>query len=135
MVEYPVTPGLASEGKKAGLKYRIYAGRFARCPDVGKLKPIDEGTVSQPRLDLIPKLLDDEYALTFEGYLEIPETGVWTLAIGSDVLEAIDYCQQNETLLNEERSREEAWIQATGRDKWPYAPPESNVMDDSLSRR
>lgn len=51
------------------------------------------------------------------------------------VLEAIDYCQQNETLLNEERSREEAWIHATGRDKWPYAPRESNVMDESLPRR
>jgi hypothetical protein len=38
------------------------------------------------------------------------------------VLEAIDYCVKNEALLNEERSREEEWIRANGRDKWPYAP-------------
>ena len=38
------------------------------------------------------------------------------------VLEAIDYCQKNEALLNEERSREEGWIRASGHDKWPYAP-------------
>lgn len=51
------------------------------------------------------------------------------------VLEAIDYCQKNEALLNDERSREEAWIRANGRDKWPYAPRESNVMDESVPRR
>lgn len=51
------------------------------------------------------------------------------------VLEAIDYCQKNEALLNEERSREDAWIRAHGRDKWPYAPGETNVMDESLPRR
>jgi uncharacterized protein (DUF433 family) len=51
------------------------------------------------------------------------------------VLEAIDYCRKNETLLNEERSREEAWIHASGRDKWPYAPRESNVLDEFVPRR
>jgi len=38
------------------------------------------------------------------------------------VLEAIDYCVKNKELLDEERAREEAWIRATGHDKWPYAP-------------
>jgi uncharacterized protein (DUF433 family) len=40
------------------------------------------------------------------------------------VLEAIDYCRRDDVqqLLNAERAREEAWIKATGRDKWPYAP-------------
>lgn len=39
------------------------------------------------------------------------------------VLEAIDYCVKNQKLLNEDRDREEAWIQANGRNKWPYARP------------
>jgi uncharacterized protein (DUF433 family) len=47
------------------------------------------------------------------------------------VLEAIDYYIKNDTLLNEERSREEAWIRANGRDKWPYAPPMLGVPDES----
>ena len=40
------------------------------------------------------------------------------------VLEAIDYCHRSDVqqLLDAERAREEAWIKATGRDKWPYAP-------------
>src|SRR5438105_14513111 len=40
------------------------------------------------------------------------------------VLEAIDYSVKNQALLDEERAREQAWIRATGHDKWPYAPPE-----------
>ena len=51
------------------------------------------------------------------------------------VLEAIDYCQKNEALLSEERNREQAWIVASGHDKWPYAPRESNVLDESVPRR
>lgn len=50
------------------------------------------------------------------------------------VLEAIDYCVKNEVLLNEERSREEAWIHANGRDKWPYAPRMAGVPDETVSR-
>lgn len=46
------------------------------------------------------------------------------------VLEAIDYCRENEALLNEERSREEAWIHAHGHDRWPYSPREAGVMDE-----
>jgi uncharacterized protein (DUF433 family) len=41
------------------------------------------------------------------------------------VYEAIDYCIKNEQLLDEERAREEAWIRASGRDRWPYAPKNS----------
>jgi uncharacterized protein (DUF433 family) len=40
------------------------------------------------------------------------------------IVEAIDYCRRDDvqSLLDAERAREEAWIKATGRDKWPYAP-------------
>src|SRR5438309_8466644 len=38
------------------------------------------------------------------------------------VREAIDYCVKNQDLLDQERAREEAWIRASGHDKWPYAP-------------
>lgn len=84
LVEYPAKPGLSSDDKRAGLRYWLYGGRFSKCPDLGKLKSIDEGIVSAARLDKIPKLPDDNYALALEGYLEIPATGVWSLAISSD---------------------------------------------------
>src|SRR5262245_32419922 len=38
------------------------------------------------------------------------------------VQEAIDYCTRHQALLDEERAREEAWIRASGHDRWPYAP-------------
>ena len=41
------------------------------------------------------------------------------------VLEAINYCTQNQELLDAERAREDAAIQAEGRDRWPYAPREN----------
>jgi len=50
------------------------------------------------------------------------------------VLEAIDYCVKNQELLSEERSREEAWIRATGHDHWPYAPHDYKPDNESLSR-
>ena len=50
------------------------------------------------------------------------------------VLEAIDYCVKNRELLDEERDREEAWIRATGHDKWPYAPRHYKPSDESLFR-
>jgi hypothetical protein len=50
------------------------------------------------------------------------------------VYEAIDYCVKNKQLLDEERAREEAWIRATGRDRWPYAPRGHKQIDESLPR-
>lgn len=38
------------------------------------------------------------------------------------VLEAIHYCQHNSELLDAERAREQATIEARGLDRWPHAP-------------
>jgi len=38
------------------------------------------------------------------------------------IAEAIDYCVRHPELLDAERARETARIQAAGRDRWPYAP-------------
>ncbi len=81
---YPTKAGLPAAGRKPGLRYRLYHGRFAKCPEFEKLKPAATGTVTGHRLDGIPNLPEDDYALLLEGYVEIPETGVWSLAIGSD---------------------------------------------------
>jgi hypothetical protein len=50
------------------------------------------------------------------------------------VLEAVDYCVKNKELLDQERAREEAWIRASGHDKWPYAPRDYKPDDEPLSR-
>jgi hypothetical protein len=38
------------------------------------------------------------------------------------VLEAIDYCNHNKDLLDAERAREQASIEARGFNRWPHAP-------------
>src|SRR5438270_13153134 len=38
------------------------------------------------------------------------------------VLEAIHYCEHNQELLDAERAREQATIEARGFDHWPHAP-------------
>jgi S1-C subfamily serine protease len=81
---YPVKAGLPVAGRKPGLSYRLYPGRYSKCPDFGKLKATASGTAAGPRLKEIPNLPDDDYALVLEGYVEIPESEVWSLAIGSD---------------------------------------------------
>jgi S1-C subfamily serine protease len=81
---YPTPDGVSLEGREAGLRYRLYRGRFKQCPDFAMLVPVAEGTVATLKLGEIADLPDDEYALVLEGYVAIPETGVWTFAIGSD---------------------------------------------------
>ncbi len=84
LAAYPMKPGLPTAGRKPGLRYRLYHGRFKKCPDFDQLKPAGKGTAASPQLKSISQLPDDDYALVLEGYVEIPETGVWSLAIGSD---------------------------------------------------
>ena len=84
LVSHPTKPGLPTAGRKPGLRYRFYPGRFTQCPDFDKLTPAGHGTATAPQISAIPHLPDDEYALLLDGYVEIPETGVWAFAIGSD---------------------------------------------------
>jgi hypothetical protein len=44
------------------------------------------------------------------------------------VLEAIHYCEHNRDLLDAERAREQATIQARGLDQWPHAPQTSEPV-------
>jgi S1-C subfamily serine protease len=84
LAAFPTQPGLPGANRRRGLRYRLYRGQFSTCPDYTKLKVDGQGTAAAPQLSAIPKLPDDHYALLFEGYIDIPETGVWSFAIGSD---------------------------------------------------
>ena len=114
IVEYPAKPGQPSEGLKPGLEYRVYPGRFTRCPDVSKLKPTDEGIATDLGLAQIPRLPGDDYALVLEGFVEIPETGVWSLAIGSD--DGSRLYVDGQLLADNDGPHPMQW--ASGRDRW-----------------
>jgi hypothetical protein len=44
------------------------------------------------------------------------------------VLEAIRYCQENQEVLDADRTMEDASIKAHGLDRWPHAPSNSKSM-------
>jgi hypothetical protein len=48
------------------------------------------------------------------------------------VLEAIHYCNHNKELLDAERAREQANIEARGLNRWPHAPQGQSEPDESL---
>ena len=114
LAAYPAKPGSKLDGRTAGLRYAIYPGRFTRCPDVSKLKPVARGTAPQPRLDQVPGVPADDYALVLEGYMEIPETGVWSVAVSSD--DGSRVFIDGELVVNNDGPHPPQW--ASGRERW-----------------
>ncbi len=65
----------------AGLDYRYYEGSWTQLPDLGKMKPAAEGSVAG--LELSVRKRPNNYALVFDGYLEIPANGGYTFTLVS----------------------------------------------------
>lgn len=65
-----------------GLKYGYYEGSWDSLPNFKTLHAIDTGTTSS--VDVTKKKRDNNYGLTFSGYINIPETGVYSFTLSSD---------------------------------------------------
>lgn len=82
-----VSPIKAPNIKKSklgkGFAYSYYEGHFRELPDFGQLKPVKEGRAYD--FD-IRKLADaeDHYAIRYEGFIRIPETGIYEFMTYSD---------------------------------------------------
>ncbi len=83
---YPRTQPLEAVPDRAtrpGLRYRYYEGAFAKLPDFPSLTPVDTGTTQS----LAPAPLagrPDHYALVFEGFVAVPQTGLYEFFTLSD---------------------------------------------------
>lgn len=78
------TPALpATAAAVAGLRYRVFTGRFARLADVGDAKPVAGGVVATPTLQGLPTP-PGGFAVRFDGFLETPEDGMYEFALRSD---------------------------------------------------
>ena len=65
-----------------GLDYSYYEQRFYELPDFAKLTPTAAGKTDKPDISLRKK--DDFFAFRFNGYIEVPESGVYSFYLSSD---------------------------------------------------
>jgi hypothetical protein len=73
---------LAAPGTPAGLRYRAYTGLWSRLPDFSTLTAERTGTAST--VSVAPRPVADGFGLRFDGFLEVPSAGAWTLTLISD---------------------------------------------------
>jgi len=75
-------PALEVAGRSPGLKVNFYAGNWDKLPDFSKLSPVRSGIVS--KVDLSFAKTEQLFGLTFDGYLDVPATGVYQFYLSSD---------------------------------------------------
>ncbi len=65
-----------------GLNYRCYEGDWQFLPDFPKLQPVTTGVTTN--FDLRVRTRDESVGLEFDGFIRIPQDGVYTFYLGSD---------------------------------------------------
>ncbi len=69
---------------KKGLTYKLFKGEWSKLPEFSSLNPIKSGSVKTPSAEMAEGEIADQYALSFDGYLEIKEEGFYTFSLSSD---------------------------------------------------
>ena len=65
-----------------GLKYGYYEGEFTHVKDISKASEIRSGVIPQFSLD--KRQNDENFALTFDGYIRVPADGLYTFYLESN---------------------------------------------------
>ncbi len=81
---YPAAETVARDGKVRGLRYTVHHGELATLADLPRLGTAGRGTTDGLDLAKLEGARAENYAVAFDGYLEIPEAGVYQLILGSD---------------------------------------------------
>ena len=78
-----LVPAVQVANVQPGLRYAYYEGRYRKVPDFKLEKPVKSGTIDS--IDIIaPRDTADAYGLVFEGFISVPEDGVYTFYLSSD---------------------------------------------------
>ncbi len=78
----PREPVVPEGAVYAGLAYAYHQGDWSALPAFDGLTPMFEGVTDG--FTLTERLRDDRYAFRFQGFLEVPEDGIYTFYVGSD---------------------------------------------------
>ena len=65
-----------------GVNYRYYEGTFTSTHMIEKFPVVSTGVLPEPSLDFVHA--EDHYGIIFDGYIQIPEKGVWEFATCTD---------------------------------------------------
>jgi hypothetical protein len=76
-------PAATTPANQAGLRYTYFEGKWDSMPDLTKLDPKKQGATTAPDLSNLPTR-PNEYALQFRGWINVPDTGVYTFYTISD---------------------------------------------------
>ena len=66
-----------------GLSYKYYEGRWRKMPSFTQLNPVKEGVAGKIGIEGITDS-DDHLGFEFEGYVAVPESGIYTIHTESD---------------------------------------------------
>ncbi len=78
----PLEPDLPTGNLYPGLAYGYYEGDWSQLPAFDSLQPVFQGV--SPSFDLTDRLRDYTYAFRHQGYLVVPEDGLYTFYLASD---------------------------------------------------
>jgi alpha-glucosidase len=76
-------PAATPSSNQAGLQYTYFEGKWDSMPDLTKLEAKKQGLTASPDLSALPTRAN-EYALQFHGFINVPDTGVYTFYTISD---------------------------------------------------
>ena len=79
-----VTPSPSSrvDGLVSGIHYSYFEGDWDSLPDFSKLKPVKDGHL--PGFDLSPRNQPEYFGIEYEGYIRVPQDGVYAFFTDSD---------------------------------------------------
>ncbi len=100
--EYILTrelPAINPGNTLPGLSFQYFEGDWISIPNITNLKPVREGVVTHPDIDEIEHR-EAKWVARFEGYIEIPEDGLYTFYLTSDD-GSILYLDQEEIVNND----------------------------------
>ena len=75
---------VAEEGMESGLKFDGFEGSWDALPDFDELNPVVNGVVKMPTEEAYSTENRENYGIQFEGFVKIPEEGLYTFYTSSD---------------------------------------------------
>lgn len=75
-------PMPALNGGRSGFSYNYYEGVWSNLPDFAKLTPVKSGVADRINLEIRQR--EHNYGLVFDGWVNVPETNVYTFYLASD---------------------------------------------------